>query len=320
MDLNTYLTENATMVDAFLHRYFGGATGDLARASAHLLLAGGKRLRPAVTRLAAEAVRRGYGSEVMPAAVALELTHTFTLIHDDIMDADSLRRGVPTVHTLWDMPTAILAGDVLFASSFEHIALVNAPAEARMQAVRLLAKTLVEICEGQHVDMVFEKGEAVTEDEYLTMVRKKTGVLYAAAASIGAVLAGGTEEQAEALYQYGLSTGMAFQIQDDLIDILADPRTSGKDRGSDIREGKQTILTIRAQKKGIDLSQYRGAVPDDRMDDLIRSLHSLGVIEEVRQVAAGLVREGNSRLQVIPPSPERELLAEIGLYFITRSA
>ena len=118
--------------------------------------------------------------------LALEVTHTFTLIHDDIMDDDSLRRGVQTVHTNWDMPTGILAGDVLYSRAFEHLCMANATDEAKVRAVAMLAKACADICEGQHMDMSFEQRTDVDEGEYLEMVRKKTGVLYAAAAGIGA--------------------------------------------------------------------------------------------------------------------------------------
>ncbi|NYT08212.1 MAG: polyprenyl synthetase family protein, partial [Methanomicrobiales archaeon] len=254
MDLKEYLETNALQVDRLINRYFGHATGELGKASAHLLMAGGKRLRPALLLLSADAVRKGSSIDVMPAALALELTHSFTLIHDDIMDADAVRRGVPTVHTRWDEPTAILAGDVLFASAFEFIALADAPDNAKVRAVSMLARTCVEICEGQHMDISFESRDDVFEGEYLSMVEKKTGVLYAAAAGIGAILAGGTPAFADALYHFGRGIGMAFQIQDDIIDLVAPAEVSGKDRASDLREGKKTLISIKAREKGFDLS------------------------------------------------------------------
>src|SRR5690606_18640332 len=139
MELNSYLEQTANQVDSLIHRYFGSSCDDLGRASAHLLLAGGKRLRPALLLLSADAVNRGSSVDVVPAALALELTHSFTLIHDDIMDGDLVRRGVPTVHTQWDEPTAILAGDVLFASAFEFISLADAADNAKVRATSMLA-------------------------------------------------------------------------------------------------------------------------------------------------------------------------------------
>ena len=189
-ELLPYLESVAHEIDHMIDRYFVDKVGDLNKASAHLLSAGGKRLRPAVVMLAADAVKRGSSEDIIQAALALELTHTFTLIHDDIMDDDTLRRGVQTVHTKWDMPTGILAGDVLYARAFEFICLAKAHDNAKVRAVSMLARACADICEGQHMDMSFANRNDVDEYEYLEMVKKKTGVLYAAAAGIGAILAG----------------------------------------------------------------------------------------------------------------------------------
>ena len=319
-ELSRYLESVAQQIDHMIDRYYVDKAGELNKASAHLLAAGGKRLRPAVVRLAADAVKRGSSDDLMHAALALEVTHTFTLIHDDIMDEDSLRRGVQTVHTKWDMPTAILAGDVLYARAFEHICLVNARDEAKIRAVTMLARACADICEGQHMDMSFEHRTDVSEDEYLEMVRKKTGVLYAAAAGIGAVLAGGSVVQVKALYNFGLNTGIAFQIQDDLIDLLAPPEKSGKDQASDLREGKQTIVMIKAREKGLDLLKYRRELSADDIREAIRELTEAGVIDEVKKLAMGLVADSNKHLSLLPPSEERKLLMDIGEFFVTRSS
>ena len=319
MELEAYLDSVARQVDSLINRSFGESSSDLDRAGAHLLLAGGKRLRPAVVMLSADAVKHGSSSDILPAALALELIHTFTLVHDDIMDDDSMRRGVPTVHTKWDMPTGILAGDVLYARAFEFLCLAIATENAKVRAVSMLARACAEICAGQHMDMSFEKRHDVSEDEYLEMVRKKTGVLFAAAAGIGAILAGGNAHQAKALYQFGLNTGIAFQIQDDLIDLLAPSDRSCKDRASDLRKGKQTLIWIKAREKGIDLSQYKRDLSDTEVDEVIRLLEDSGVIDEVKRVASDLVAGSNRMLDMLPPSPERELLKDIGGFFVTRS-
>lgn len=318
MELMPYLGSVAKTTDAYLIRTFGSASDNLYRASAHLLVAGGKRLRPAVAMLAADAVAPGRSRDIFPAAVALELTHTFTLIHDDIMDGDSLRRGAPTVHKKWDEPTAILAGDVLYARAFEHICLAKATEKAKVRAVGMLATACIEICEGQHTDMSFENRSDVSEEEYLSMVGKKTGALYAASAGIGGLLAGGSEEQVEALYRYGMKTGIAFQIQDDLIDLMASPEKSGKDRASDLREGKQTLIMIRAKAAGLDLSEYRKELTGKEIDEAIAKLEKANIIEGVRQTAFSLVETGKRDLAVLPDSEERRLLGEISEYFVTR--
>lgn len=319
-ELSLYLESVAKQIDSLINRYFSSSVGELNKASAHLLEAGGKRLRPAVVMLAADAVKRGSSFEIMPAALSLELTHTFTLIHDDIMDGDTMRRGVPTVHTKWDMPTGILAGDVLYARAFEFICISIADPDAKVRAISMLARACADICEGQHEDMSFEHRDDVTEAEYLEMVRKKTGVLYAAAAGIGGILAGGNGQQVKSLYLFGLNTGMAFQIQDDLIDLLTPSDKSGKDRGSDLREGKQTLIMIKAREKGVDLSKYRRVdLSESDIDAAIKELTDAGVIDDVKAIANRLVSDSNRLLSLLPESKERQLLMDVGEYFITRS-
>jgi geranylgeranyl diphosphate synthase type I len=168
------------------------------------------------------------------------------------------------------------------------------------------------------MDMEFERQEDVSELEYLEMVSKKTGALYGAAAAIGGLLAGANPVQTDALYQFGINSGIAFQIQDDLIDLLANTEESGKDRASDIREGKQTLIAIRAREKGIDLAPYRRPLSAAEIEGLISILQDAGVIEEVRAVAlerAGVAKEA---LSVIPESEEKQLLGEIADFFVNR--
>ncbi|HOB17387.1 MAG TPA: polyprenyl synthetase family protein [Candidatus Methanoculleus thermohydrogenotrophicum] len=316
--LEAYLEKNADRMDKVINRYFGDVYGDLFRASAHLLLAGGKRLRPAVVILAADAVKEGSSDDLIPAALALELTHNFTLIHDDIMDGDVTRRGVPTVHTIWGEPTAILAGDVLYAKAFEFICLSDAGNHEKVHAVKMLARTCTEICEGQSMDIAFAAREDVSEAEYLEMVSKKTGVLYGAAAAIGGILAGANPIQADALYQFGVNSGIAFQIQDDLIDLYASSEESGKDRASDIREGKQTLIAIKARQKGLDLAPYRRDLSGAEIDGLIARLEDAGVIDEVRATAVERAGVAKAALSVLPDSEEKRLLGEIADFFINR--
>jgi geranylgeranyl diphosphate synthase type I len=318
-ELSQYLESVAEQIDRMIDRYFVDTVGELNKASAHLLAAGGKRLRPAVVMLAADAVKPGSSEEIMHAALALEITHTFTLIHDDIMDDDNLRRGVQTVHTKWDMPTGILAGDVLYARAFEYICMAKAGNDSKVRSVTMLARACADICAGQHMDMSFERRNDVDEYEYIEMVRKKTGVLYAAAAGIGGILAGGSAPQVKALYNFGLNTGIAFQIQDDLIDLLTPAEKSGKDRASDLREGKQTIIMIKAREKGIDLQKYRRDLTDADIEAAIKELTEAGVIDEVKKMAADLVAASNKHLSLLPPSKERQLLMDIGEFFVTRS-
>ncbi|WP_243669961.1 polyprenyl synthetase family protein [Methanoculleus chikugoensis] len=320
--LEDYLEMNAERIDKALHRYFGDVHGDLFRASAHLLLAGGKRLRPAVVILAADAVRKGGSSDdLLPAALSLELTHNFTLIHDDIMDGDVVRRGVPTVHTVWDEPTAILAGDVLYAKAFEFICLSEATDAAKIRAVKMLARTCTDICDGQSMDM--RSRSATTFWRWSTWrwsARRPACSTGGHPPPSAGSLPERTPVQADALYQYGgVNSGIAFQIQDDLIDLLASSDASGKDRASDIREGKQTLIAIRAREKGIDLAPpYRRRLSGAEIDDLTARLREAGVIDEVRAVAVERAAVAKEALSVIPDSEEKRLLGDIADFFIAR--
>jgi geranylgeranyl diphosphate synthase type I len=247
------------------------------------------------------------------------VTHTFTLIHDDIMDGDEVRRGVTTVHAQWDEATGILAGDVLYAQAFELLCKSDTGDLEKVRAVTMLARTCVEICQGQHMDISFASRNDVAELEYIEMVSKKTGALYAAAASIGGILAGGDATQTKALFDWGLNSGIAFQIQDDLIDLVASAEKSGKDRASDLREGKQTLIAIKALEHGIDLSQYRKVnLSDAEIDEAIARLEKAGVIDEVRETAETRVAIAKKALANLPESEAREFLSDITDYFVTR--
>ncbi|HNO09210.1 MAG TPA: polyprenyl synthetase family protein, partial [Methanoregulaceae archaeon] len=172
---------------------------------------------------------------------------------------------------------------------------------------------------GQHMDMAFESRDDVLEGEYMKMVEKKTGVLYAASAGIGGILAGGNPSYVDALYHFGLGIGMAFQIQDDIIDLLASPEVSGKDQASDLREGKKTLIAMKALEKGFDLSEFRRDLSHDEVDCVIKKLESLGVLEEVRITARDLIENGKKRISILPDSEEKQLLSDLADYFLSRS-
>jgi geranylgeranyl diphosphate synthase type I len=309
----------------------------LYEASRYLLEAGGKRLRPTILLLTAEALAdiepqsEGYREfpaadgnavDVMAAAVSIEIIQSFTLIHDDIMDDDDMRRGVPAVHREYDLSTAILAGDTLYSKAFENMLETGAPADRSVRALSELATTCTEICEGQSLDIEFEKRAAVTPDEYLGMVELKTAVLYAAAASIPAVLLG-HDDAVDPLHSYGLDVGRAFQIQDDLLDLTTPTEKLGKQRGSDLVEGKRTIITVHARDHGIDVDNL---VPSDtveevteaEIDDAVAKLESVGSIEYARSTAQELVDSGKSHLDTLPDNEAHDLLDDVADYLIER--
>ncbi len=307
----------------------------LYSASRHLLDAGGKRLRPTVLLLTAEALTDteplsdGYrvfgpqGIDVMSAAVSVEIIQSFTLIHDDIMDDDDLRRGVPSVHREYDLDTAILAGDTLYSKAFECMLETGASADRSVRALKELATTCTEICEGQALDVAFERNGSVTIAEYLEMIELKTAVLYAASASIPAILLGADEETVEAMHQYGVDVGMAFQIQDDLLDLTVPSEKLGKQRGSDLVEGKRTLISLHAREQGIDVdglvaTDSVDAVTERDIDAAVDTLETAGSIEYARNTARDLIASGKNRLDVLPECEARSVLCEIADYLIER--
>lgn len=206
---------------------------------------GGKRLRPLLTLLACR-MFGGNVQEALSPALAIEIFHNFTLVHDDIMDAASVRRGKPTVHTKWNAPTAILAGDAMLVIAYEH--LMSLPAENLSPALALFSKTAKEVCEGQQWDMLFENKKEVALNSYLQMIKLKTAVLLGAALKMGAIVAGAPENDAKKVYDFGINMGLAFQLRDDLLDVFGAPETFGKKMGGDIVANKKTYLLIRAME------------------------------------------------------------------------
>lgn len=211
----------------------------------YMLSLGGKRLRPLLTLMAADMFNRNT-KEVIHAALAVEIFHNFSLVHDDLMDAADLRRGHPTVHKKWSDNNAILSGDALVIEAYKYIA--KTPDALLPEILELFSTTAMEICKGQQYDMDFEQRFDVSEEEYIEMIRLKTAVLIGCALKMGAMIAGAPALDADALYQFGINMGLAFQLKDDLLDVYGDPETFGKKIGGDILCNKKTFLLIRSLK------------------------------------------------------------------------
>lgn len=207
---------------------------------------GGKRVRPLLTLLACE-MFGGDCRSALHAAVGLEVFHNFTLLHDDVMDKADVRRGKPTVHKVWDENRAILSGDAMEIIAFRYIARTPAPHTGAV--IDWFLKTALEICEGQQYDMEFETRDDVTEAEYIEMIRLKTAVLLGGALKIGAIIGGADSADADRIYRFGESLGLAFQLQDDWLDVYGDPARFGKKIGGDILNNKKTYMLINAQRR-----------------------------------------------------------------------
>ncbi|WP_405611483.1 polyprenyl synthetase family protein [Polaribacter sp. Asnod1-A03] len=209
----------------------------------YILQLGGKRIRPVLTLMAADIFSSNY-KKAMPAALAVEVFHNFTLVHDDIMDDAPLRRGKQTVHEKWDINTGILSGDAMLILAYQYFE--NYESAVFQKLAKLFGKTALEVCDGQQLDVDFETRNDVSIDEYINMIRLKTSVLVAAALKMGAIVAETNEENANLIYDFGLNLGLAFQLQDDYLDTFGDPETFGKQIGGDIIENKKTFLYLKA--------------------------------------------------------------------------
>lgn len=299
---------------------------NLQEASIYLTKAGGKMLRPSLSLITAEAVG-GKRDNALKAGSAIELIHTFSLIHDDIMDDDDMRRGMPSVHKVWGEDVAILAGDTLFSKAFEIIINsnqeINTPVQIN-QALATVADACVKICEGQASDMGFEDRFDVTEEEYMEMIFKKTGALIAAATKVGAIMGGASDEVIDAMYEYGRLIGLAFQIQDDYLDLASDEETLGKPIGSDIGKGKMTIIAINGlASAGDDSEKLLEILKDDNnsqedIDLAIEILTKCGAIEYARNLALDSVNQAKEVLELLPDSSSKQVLSDIADFVLER--
>jgi geranylgeranyl diphosphate synthase, type I len=296
-------------------------------ASKHLIKAGGKKIRPCLVLLSAEAVG-GRKEGAYKTAAAVELIHTFSLIHDDIMDKDEIRRGMPAVHTKWGEPMAILAGDILFSLAFEMVAQTHAEdihSGRVVQALNTVVDACIKICEGQACDMSFEGKFDVKESEYLNMIYKKTSALIAAATKAGAILGGGTPEQVEALFEYGRLIGMAFQIQDDYLDVVSHEEELGKPVGSDIMEGKMTLMVVHTlsaanpqdKKELISILENRSE-DQEMVKRAISIFDKYGSINYARDIAQDNIKSAKEILDALDDSPARDALYQLADFMLQR--
>ena len=286
----------------------------------YTLASGGKRLRPHLAIIAAEAVINGglinSMDDVLPAALALEVFHNFTLVHDDVMDRAEVRRGQETVHRKWNNNTAILSGDQMLIEAYKLLAQVPAP--KLPQVLKWFNEMATGVCEGQQYDMEFEHMSQVSIEDYLKMIELKTSVLLANAMRIGGYIAGADHSPQEALYQYGLNIGIAFQIQDDILYVYGDPKTFGKAIGGDICCNKKTILLLTAldtsdAESKAELLQWLMAT--DQKEEKIAAVTALynriGVREACEVVLEEYTSKALAQLDLLPANSATETLREL---------
>jgi len=259
----------------------------------------GKRLRPILVHLAGQAFETD-PQDLMKAGVAVELLHNFTLVHDDIMDGDNVRHGQPTVHKKWDNSTAILTGDGIFVLA--QLMLTGLPPLVQQR----FNEVTMSVCEGQGMDKEFENDSSVSMGHYLIMIGKKTGALLGLCAELGALIRDESQETAHHLFEYGLNLGLAFQIQDDLLEIFGNESSMGKSLGSDIRAGKQTALSILAREKNPD--QWDNFIKENRTISKYQSyFKSNGIKSDTEKVIQHYIEKAQEGLSVIPEEKRSNL-------------
>lgn len=325
MDFNAEIEKRCMAFNKHWQKYLPeGIPAELYDAARHIALGGGKRLRPCIAMLACESVS-GDVENVLPFASALEIIHNFTLVHDDIMDKSDMRRNLPTVHVKFGEPTAILTGDFLFAKSFEAIHDLPVDLSIFKELDYSLVKCVLDICEGQQLDIQFEKRKIISEEEYINMVQKKTAVLFELSAKGGAIIGGGNQKEINALTEYGLQLGLSFQIWDDYLDISSDEKTLGKDIGNDIRNGKKTLIAVHTlqnttgeNRKLLDEVFGNKKASDDDIKRIFTLFKEMGSIDYARNTALNYNKKAKDALELLEDSEAKNILERLADYSIQR--
>lgn len=279
----------------------------------YILGLGGKRLRPVLTLMTAHVFEDNYRN-ALPAALAVEVFHNFTLIHDDIMDDAPLRRGQVTVHEKWDVNTGILSGDAMLIMAYQLFE--DYDPLLFQSLMKLFSKTALEVCEGQQYDVDFETRQDVTIPEYLKMIAYKTAVLVGAAMKMGAMVAEASQQDQDAIYEFGKNLGIAFQLQDDYLDAFGDPKTFGKQVGGDIIENKKTYLYLKALEYGnaknrLELEELFSSNPEDvslKIETVKRIFQESGSAEATKQAIKDYTNKAFQLLETLDISEAKKAI------------
>ena len=305
----------------FSRRHFPESPSSLYDPCEYFLGLGGKRIRPILCLMGNE-MFDDIHEDAFHVATAIELFHNFSLVHDDIMDKAPLRRGKPTVHSLYGEPTALLGGDVMLVVAYEHLNKVDGKYMRRI--IHLFNQTAKEVCEGQQLDMDFEKINELSLDEYIRMISLKTSVLLAASLRMGAILGGAGEGNQQHLYEFGRNLGIAFQVQDDYLDAFGDPEKFGKQVGGDIIANKKTFLMIHAletadpvQKN--ELLMLMKENPDDKVSRVLQIFRDCGIDDWARQLKENYMQQAFLHLdEIAVQSARKEPLIQLAKYLVQR--
>ena len=326
IDVKEELARMSKEIDPAIRRYIKDeAPENLIEACRQYPYAGGKRMRPAMVLSACGAVG-GDREKAVPMAVAIEYIHNFTLIHDDLMDGDEKRRGMTTSHMKYGMPTAILAGDALFAKAFGIISEMDIPADTMRDAMRVISVAVWDLARGQQMDVNNENEKEVTMEEYIETIRLKTSVLFAAGAASGALIGGADEKTVKAVHEYAMSLGVAFQMYDDILGIIGDPSKTGKSAGNDIRKGKSTVMVCHALKNIKDageLERFRSVLgkldaTEDEIEVARDILKRTGSIDYAIDLAKKYTEDAISKLSILKDSKDKEFMIALAEFAMAR--
>ncbi|RFM28083.1 polyprenyl synthetase family protein [Deminuibacter soli] len=305
----------------FSTAHFPAQPASLYEPGNYFLAMGGKRIRPVMCLMGSELFGEVH-PDVYHVATAIELFHNFSLVHDDIMDKATLRRGVPTVHTKYGESTALLSGDVMLIVAYDYLNKIEPRHQQRI--LGLFNRTAREVCEGQQYDMDFEQLEQVAMPEYLRMIELKTSVLLAASLMMGGILGGASEGNCRHLYEFGRNLGIAFQIQDDYLDAFGDPEKFGKDVGGDIRQNKKTFLLIHAQETAgeadkAELKRLMQENPADKVEKVLAIFKSCNIDAWARSLQQQYLDKALGNLeQIAVLSARKKPLVELAEFLIQR--
>jgi len=324
MKVSNSIKKNADFVNKFLRKELNGDPKQLYDAASHLIIHGGKRLRPYLVLKSCQMLG-GKQSDAISAASAVEMIHNFTLVHDDIMDNDEMRHGVTTTHKKFDIPLAILAGDVLYSKAYNTISSKSKlSSNYTTELVSKLSKACIKICEGQVDDIKFAENKKIpTEKEYVKMIEKKTAVLFEVSCAMGAICAKRKQKDVKNLSVFGRNLGIAFQITDDLIGIIGDSKITKKPVGNDIREGKKSLPIILAIKKARGQNRTKimrifgnSGASKQQINLAVNVIRSLGVEKEVRGIALKYAQRAEKSISSYTGSAKNEMAALLS--FVTK--
>ena len=320
--MHSFIELSKIFEEKFNTRHFPEHTATLYDPAQYILQLGGKRVRPVCVLMGNELFDE-IDSDAYHAAAGIELFHNFSLIHDDIMDKAPVRRGMPTVHAKYGESTALLAGDVMFVKAYEYL---NKMKVGHLQKVlHLFNNTAKAVCEGQQLDMDFEKRDTVSLEEYLHMITLKTSVLLAASLQLGAILGGTGERNQQHIYEFGKNLGIAFQVQDDYLDAFGDPEKFGKQVGGDIIANKKTFLMIHALEVADDVSkkalqQLMIDNPADKVEKVLQIFKDCKIDDWANELKEKYLQTALQHLTDIAVTEKRkEPLKELALFLIERS-